>query len=125
MNNFILTYVRFIKVALFYKQIFHINTVLNGELTELNSKIPDVYYGEVPLHYYSGSYMTGTVNVGKQFAGLPVQVTSIYKEGYPTTQTWNVSATPVDSNGNTTIWAYGSNYVSAHVMTVLVRCETE
>lgn len=92
---------------------------------ELNSKIPDVYYEEVSLHYYDGAYMTATVNVGKQFAGRPVQVTSIYKSGYPTKQTWNVSATPVDSNGSTTIWAYGSNYVSAHVMNVLVRCETD
>lgn len=99
--------------------------VLEGSLESLNSKIPDVYYEEVALHYYSGTYMTGTVNVGKQFAGRPVQVTSIYKEGYPTQQTWNVSATPVDPSGNTTIWAYGSNYISAHVMGVLVRCETE
>ena len=91
---------------------------------ELNSKIPDVYYEEVS-HYYDGTYMTATVNVGKQFAGRPVQVTSIYKSGYPTQQTWNVSATPVDSNGSTTIWAYGSNYVSVHVMNVLVRCETD
>lgn len=91
----------------------------------LNSKIPDVYYEEVALHYYSGAYMTATVNVGKQFAGRPVQVTSIYKDGYPTQQTWNVSATPVDANGNTTIWAFGSNYISAHVMNVLVRCETD
>lgn len=69
--------------------------------------------------------MTATVNVGKQFAGRPVQVTSIYKDGYPTQQTWNVSATPVDPSGNTTIWAYGANYISAHVMNVLVRCETD
>lgn len=68
--------------------------------------------------------MTGTVNVGKQFAGLPVQVTSIYQDGSPTTQTWNVSATRVDNNGNTTIWAYGADYVSGHIMYVLVRCET-
>lgn len=99
--------------------------VLEGSLESLNSKIPDVYYEEVALHYYNGSYMTGTVNVGKQFAGRPVQVTLIYKDGYPTAQTWNVSATPVDANGNTTIWAVGSNYISAHVMSVLVRCETE
>lgn len=99
--------------------------VLEGSLESLNSKIPDVYYEEVGLHYYDGSYMTATVNVGKQFAGLPVQVTSVYQSGYPTAQTWNVSATRVDSNGNTTIWAYGSNYVSTHVMRVLVRCETE
>lgn len=98
---------------------------LKKEIAELNSKIPDVYYEEVSLHYYDGAYMTATVNVGKQFAGRPVQVTSIYKSGYPTQQTWNVSATPVDSNGSTTIWAYGSNYVSAHVMNVLVRCETD
>ena len=69
--------------------------------------------------------MTGTVNVGKQFAGRPVQVTTVYREGYPTTQTWNVSATPVDDSGNTTVWAYGANYISAHVMVVLVRCETD
>lgn len=98
---------------------------LKAMLDELNSKIPDVYYEEVALRYYNGSYMTATVNIGKQFAGRPVQVTLIYKDGYPTAQTWNVSATPVDSSGNTTIWAYGSNYVPAHVMTVLVRCETE
>lgn len=101
------------------------NEDLEKELAELNSKIPDVYYEEVSLHYYDGAYMTATVNVGKQFTGRPVQVTSIYKSGYPTQQTWNVSATPVDSNGSTTIWAYGSNYVSAHVMNVLVRCETD
>lgn len=101
------------------------NEELEKELESLNSKIPDVYYEEVSLHYYDGAYMTATVNVGKQFAGRPVQVTSIYKSGYPTQQTWNVSATPVDSNGSTTIWAYGSNYVSSHVMNVLVRCETD
>lgn len=101
------------------------NEELEKELASLNSKIPDVYYEEVSLHYYDGAYMNATVNVGKQFAGRPVQVTSIYKSGYPTQQTWNVSATPVDSNGSTTIWAYGSNYVSAHVMNVLVRCETD
>lgn len=101
------------------------NEELEKELESLNSKIPDVYYEEVSLHYYDGAYMTATVNVGKQFAGRPVQVTSIYNSGYPTQQTWNVSATPVDSNGSTTIWAYGSNYVSAHVMNVLVRCETD
>lgn len=101
------------------------NEELEKELESLNSKIPDVYYEEVSLHYYDGAYMTATVNVGKQFAGRPVQVTSIYKSGYPTQQTWNVSATPVDSNGSTTIWAYGSNYVSVHVMNVLVRCETD
>lgn len=84
-----------------------------------------MYYGEVGLHYYNGSYMTGTVNVGKQFAGLPVQVTPIYQNGYPITQTWNVSATRVDASGNTTIWAYGANYVSGHVMNVVVRCETD
>lgn len=40
MNNFILTYVRFIKVTLFYKQIFRINTVLNGELNDtIDNKI--------------------------------------------------------------------------------------
>lgn len=99
--------------------------VLEGSLESLNSKIPDVYYGEVGLHYYSGSYMTGTVKVGKQFAGLPVQVTPIYQNGYPITQTWNISATRVDTNGNTTVWAYGANYVSAHVMNVLVRCEKQ
>lgn len=92
---------------------------------QLNSKIPDVYYEEVALHYYNGSYMTATVSIGKQFAGRLVQVTLIYRDGYPTAQTWNVSATPVDSSGNTTIWAYGSNYISSHVMNVLVRCETE
>ena len=49
MNNFILTYVRFIKVTLFYKQIFHINTVLNGELnnrlnilTDRSSNSPNI-----------------------------------------------------------------------------------
>ena len=109
----------------YYKHILCTVTKLNGELTELNKKIPDVYYEEVVLHYYNGSYMTGTVNVGKQFAGRPVQVTSIYQDGYPTTQTWNISATRVDTSGNTTIWAYGANYVSGHIMSVLVRCETE
>lgn len=106
-------------------EVVKLMEVLDGSLESLNSKIPDVFYEEVALHYYSGSYMTGTVNVGKQFAGRPVQVTSIYKDGYPTIQTWNVSATPVDPSGNTTIWAYGSNYVSGHVMNVLVRCETD
>ena len=98
---------------------------IKAQLEELNSKIPDVFYEEVSLHYYDGSYLTGTVNVGRQFAGRPVQVTSIYQSGYPVTQTWNVSATRVDASGNTTIWAYGANYVSGHVMNVLVRCETE
>ena len=77
------------------------------------------------LSYYSATWMYASVNVGKQFTGCIPQVTLMYKSSYPVVNTINVSAEEVDANGNTKIWAYGSGYVSGHVMNVLVDCRVE
>ena len=77
------------------------------------------------LSYFSATWMYASVNVGKQFTGCIPQVTLMYKSSYPVVSTINVSAEEVDANGNAKIWAYGSGYVSGHVMNVLVDCRAE
>lgn len=99
------------------------NKDLSDKVVELNNKILQKYCKTAGLQYYNSQWMHGTVNVGTQFKGQPVQVTLVYGNGYPISQTYNVSATHVDMSGNTEIWAYGTGYIANHVMSVLVRCE--
>ena len=96
---------------------------LGDKVVELNDKILQKYCKTAGLKYYSSQWMHGTVNVGVQFKGQTVQATLVYGDGYPISQTYNVSATRVDASGNTEIWAYGTGYIANHVMSVLVRCE--
>ena len=96
------------------------NEELEKELAELNSKIPHFYNGEIALYYYSAAWLYAREFVGKEFAGCYPQVTCLYREGQPNQQTTIISAMEVDSDGYLVIWAYGSGYVSGHMLGVSV-----
>lgn len=89
-------------------------------VAELNSKIPHFYNGEIALYYYSAAWLYAREFVGKEFAGCYPQVTCLYREGQPNQQTTMISADEVDSDGYLVIWAYGSGYVSGHMLGVSV-----
>ena len=96
------------------------NEDLEKELAELNSKIPHFYNGEIALYYYSATWLYAREFVGKEFAGCYPQVTCLYREGQPNQQTTMISADEVGSDGYLVIWAYGSGYVSGHMLGVSV-----
>ena len=96
------------------------NEELEKELESLNSKIPHFYNGEIVLYYYSAAWLYARKFVGKEFAGCYPQVTCLYIEGQPNQQTTMISAVKVDSDGYLVIWAYGSGYVSGHMLGVSV-----
>lgn len=87
---------------------------------ELNSKIPHFYNGEIILYYYSTTWLYAREFVGKEFEGCYPQVTCLYRDGQPNQQTIMISAMEVDSDGYLVIWAYGSGYVSGHMLGVSV-----
>lgn len=89
-------------------------------VAELNSKIPHFYNGEIVLNYYSTTWLHAREFVGKEFAGCYPQVTCLYREGQPNQQTTMISADEVGSDGYLVIWAYGSGYVSGHMLGVSV-----
>lgn len=89
-------------------------------VAELNSKIPHFYNGEIGLYYYNESWLYAREFVGKEFEGCYPQVTCLYRDGQPNHQTIMISAREVDSDGYLVIWAYGSGYVSGHVLGVSV-----
>lgn len=93
---------------------------LKKEIAELNSKIPHFYNGEIGLYYYNANWLYARKLVGKEFTGCYPQVTCLYREGQPNQQTIMISAREVDSDGYLVIWAYGSGYVSGHVLGVSV-----
>lgn len=89
-------------------------------LTELNSKIPHFYNNEIVLHYYSATWLYAREFVGKEFAGCYPQATCLYINGQPNQQTTMILPVKVDSDGYLVIWAYGSGYVSGHILGVSV-----
>ena len=93
---------------------------MKKEIAELNSKIPHFYNGEIALYYYSATWLYAREFVGKEFAGCYPQVTCLYREGQPNQQTTMISADEVGSDGYLVIWAYGSGYVSGHMLGVSV-----
>lgn len=96
------------------------NEELEKELESLNSKIPHFYNGEIVLYYYSTTWLYAREFVGKEFEGCYPQVTCLYRDGQPNQQTIIISAREVDSDGYLVIWAYGSGYVSGHMLGVSV-----
>ena len=91
-----------------------------SNLTELNSKIPHFYNDEIVLHYYSATWLYAREFVGKEFAGCYPQATCLYINGQPNQQTTMILPTKVNSDGYLVIWAYGSGYVSGHMLGVSV-----
>ena len=96
------------------------NEELEKELASLNSKIPHFYNDEIVLHYYSATWLYAREFVGKEFAGCYPQATCLYINGQPNQQTTMILPTKVDSDGYLVIWAYGSGYVSGHMLGVSV-----
>ena len=96
---------------------------------ELDSKITDItnktYRVKVLLKYFDTNWMYATINVGKQFAGSVPIVSMVYLSGTAVTNTINISAEQVKDDGNVTIWAYGSGFVSAHLLYVMIDCRAE
>lgn len=88
--------------------------------SELNKNIPRFYSKEATLAYSNSKCMKGKTYVGKQFSGCMPQLTLLVKTQQPYTQTNAVISDRVDSEGNVNILAYGSGYVTGHVLTVTV-----
>lgn len=94
---------------------------LEAEIAELNRKtddIPVMLSGKMNLYYKSSSQMTGSTSVDSKFNGCKVLVSVQSVEGTPYTgsYTWNV--TGIVSGGKLTIDAFGSGFVSGHVLSV-------
>ena len=105
------------------KKVFEVAPGIDAmkkEIAELNSKIPHFYNGEIVLYYYSTTWLYAREFVGKEFEGCYPQVTCLYRDGQPNQQTIMISAREVDSDGYLVIWAYGSGYVSEHMLGVSV-----
>ena len=112
--------------ATLQKEIAQSNKDLSDKVAELNGKIADkMYRTKVLLQYYDSRWMYATINVGKQFAGTVPIVSMEYKSGTATINVINISAEQVKDDGNVTIWAYGSGFVSAHVLYAMIDCRSD
>lgn len=112
--------------ATLQKEIAQSNKDLTGKLAELNGKIADkMYRAKVLLKYYDSRWMYATINVGKQFAGSVPIVSMVYLSGTATINAINISAEQVKDDGNVTIWAYGSGFVSAHLLYAMIDCRSD
>lgn len=112
--------------ATLQKEIAQSNKDLTERLAELNGKIADkMYRKKVLLQYYDSRWMYATINVGKQFAGTVPIVSMEYKSGTATINVINISAEQVKDDGNVNIWAYGSGFVSAHVLYAMIDCRSD
>ena len=95
-------------------------------VAELNGKIADkMYRTKVLLKYYDSHWMYATINVGKQFAGSVPIASLVYQSGTAAINVVNISAEQVKDDGNVTIWAYGSGFVSAHLLYVMIDCRSD
>nr|DAZ49033.1 MAG TPA: Receptor Binding Protein sandwich domain, phage receptor [Caudoviricetes sp.] len=102
------------------------NEELIKTVAELNGKIADkMYRAKVLLKYYDSRWMYATINVGKQFAGSVPIVSMVYLSGTATINAINISAEQVKDDGNVTIWAYGSGFVSAHLLYAMIDCRSD
>ena len=114
------------------KRLFEVEPdidTLKKEFAELNGKITEIanktYRKKVLLQYYDSRWMYATINVGKQFAGTVPIVSMEYKSGTATINVINISAEQVKDDGNVNIWAYGSGFVSAHVLYAMIDCRSD
>ena len=112
--------------ATLQKEIAQSNKDLSDKVAELNGKIADkMYRVKVLLKYYDSRWMYATINVGKQFAGSVPIVSMVYLSGTATINVINISAEQVKDDGNVTIWAYGSGFVSAHLLYAMIDCRSD
>lgn len=112
--------------ATLQKEIAQSNKDSSNKLAELNGKIADKMHREkVLLKYYDTHWMYATINVGKQFAGSVPIASMVYQSGTAIINAINISAEQVKDDGNVTIWAYGSGFVSAHLLYVMIDCRSD
>ena len=95
---------------------------LNGKITEIANK---TYRTKVSFQYFDANWMYAKINVGRRFAGSVPIVSLVYQSGTAIPNTINVSAEQVKTNGETLIWAYGSGFVSNHVLYAMIECMTK
>jgi len=84
-----------------------------------------MYRAKVLLKYYDTHWMYATINVGKQFAGSTPIASMVYQSGTATINTVNISVEQVKDDGSVTIWAYGSGFVSSHLLYVMIDCRSD
>ena len=94
---------------------------MESEITELNRKtddIPVMFSGKMSLYYKSSSQMSDSIDVDSKFNNCKVLVSaqSVYGTPYTGSNLWNV--TGIVSDGKLTIDAFGSGFVSGHVLSV-------
>lgn len=114
------------EVKLNTKQGYYVDALAVAELDSKTTEITDkMYRTKVLLKYYGETWMYAMINVGKKFAGSVPIVSLIYQDGTPVINVINVSAEQVKDDGNVVIWAYGSGFVSAHLLYVMIDCRTK
>ena len=69
--------------------------------------------------------MYATINDVKQIAGSVPIVSMIYLSGTATINAKKITAEQVKDDGNVTIWAYGSGFVSAHLLYAMIDCRSD
>lgn len=108
------------------EQGYYVDALVVAELDSKTTEITDkMYRTKVLLKYYSETWMYATINVGKQFAGSVPIVSLMYKDGTAVNNVINVSAEQVKDDGSVSIWAYGSGFISAHLLFVMIDCRTK
>lgn len=108
------------------EQGYYVDALAVAELDSKTTEITDkMYRTKVLLKYYGETWMYATINVGKQFAGTVPIVSLVYQSGSAIPNTINVSAEQVKDDGNVTIWAYGSGFIPAHLLYVMIDCRTK
>ena len=108
------------------EQGYYVDALVVAELDSKTTEIADkMYRTKVLLKYYSETWMYATINVGKQFAGSVPIVSLMYQDGTAVINVINISAEQVKDDGSVSIWAYGSGFVSAHVLYAMIDCRTK
>ena len=110
----------------YYKHILRTVTKLNGELTELNSKMIKkegdsrlvAKAGTVSLTYYDSTHLNKIWNVGSEYAGCPMFALMIRQSQTPYAATKSLSCNPIESDGTAEIVADGSGFVRGHILAV-------
>lgn len=108
------------------EQGYYVDALVVAELDSKTTEITDkMYRTKVLLKYYSETWMYAAINVGKQFAGSVPIVSLMYQNGTAVNNVINVSAEQVKGDGSVSIWAYGSGFIPAHLLFVMIDCRTK
>lgn len=108
------------------EQGHYVDALVVAELDSKTTEITDkMYRTKVLLKYYGETWMYTTINVGKKFAGSVPIVSLMYQEGTAVNNVINVSAEQVKDDGSVSIWAYGSGFIPAHLLYVMIDCRTK